>query len=284
MTSTDLPNSTSLADLAQRYTTFFIDQFGVLHDGMKPYPGAVDALVQLKGLGKTIILLSNSGKRSSLNVQRLGRLGFCDEGFDRMVTSGEAAWHMLGDQIEKGILRRGSRCLLLARDNDRSAIEGLDLVEVDDAINADVILLTGSQGDVCELDDYRQRLAVAAERKVACVCTNPDKIMLTDVGLRFGAGQIAQAYADMGGPVTWIGKPYAHVYQFALQLAGNPDPFDVCCIGDSVEHDIAGGASLGFATALVQTGILTDASASDFQHLFEEHGVKPDYLLKSLTF
>src|SRR6185312_16969519 len=53
-----------LRSLAQRFDVFFVDQFGVLHDGSAPYPGAVAALSSLKAAGKKIVLVSNSGKRA----------------------------------------------------------------------------------------------------------------------------------------------------------------------------------------------------------------------------
>ncbi|WP_292081917.1 HAD hydrolase-like protein, partial [Mesorhizobium sp.] len=74
-----------------------------------------------------------------------------------------------------------------------------------------------------------------------------------------------------------IGKPYPAIYEAALVLAGNPDRGDVVCVGDSVEHDIAGGAGAGVATALVRSGILADAV--DLTDLFEKLGAYPDFIL-----
>ncbi|TIM20964.1 MAG: TIGR01459 family HAD-type hydrolase, partial [Mesorhizobium sp.] len=37
-----------IGPLAERYDVFLLDQFGVLHDGTRPYPGAVAALSALK--------------------------------------------------------------------------------------------------------------------------------------------------------------------------------------------------------------------------------------------
>ena len=48
-----------LADLASRYRGFIVDQWGVLHDGARPYADAFDCLVRLREAGKRIVLLSN---------------------------------------------------------------------------------------------------------------------------------------------------------------------------------------------------------------------------------
>jgi ribonucleotide monophosphatase NagD (HAD superfamily) len=62
-----------LADLAPHYRGFIVDQWGVLHDGARPYANALDCLARLREGGKRIVLLSNSGKRTSVNHARLRR-------------------------------------------------------------------------------------------------------------------------------------------------------------------------------------------------------------------
>ena len=54
-----------LAAVADRYALFLIDQWGVMHDGHTPYPGAVECMANLQQMGKKIILLSNSSKRKA---------------------------------------------------------------------------------------------------------------------------------------------------------------------------------------------------------------------------
>ena len=50
-----------LSALADSFDLFMIDQFGVLHDGVSPYLGAIECLASLKARGKGVVLLSNSG-------------------------------------------------------------------------------------------------------------------------------------------------------------------------------------------------------------------------------
>ena len=38
-----------LSAFVDRYEAFIIDQWGVLHDGAKPYPGAVETVAELHG-------------------------------------------------------------------------------------------------------------------------------------------------------------------------------------------------------------------------------------------
>ncbi|MFC3325793.1 TIGR01459 family HAD-type hydrolase [Mesorhizobium cantuariense] len=268
--------------LVERYDVFLLDQFGVLHDGTRPYPGAVAALSALKRAGKTVVLVSNSGRRARPNESRLIKLGFEPGSWDHFVSSGEVAWRSFNDMAASGKLRPGIKCLLISRDDDRSAIDGLPFVLTGAGDEAELVLISASEGDRYDLDHYRRLLAPAAARQVPCFCTNPDTIMLTANGPRFGAGRLADLYESLGGSVTRIGKPHKAIFDTALALAGKPDRGTVVCVGDSVEHDISGGDGAGIATALVLSGILADTS--DLAAVFEEQQAWPDYIADSFSF
>jgi HAD superfamily hydrolase (TIGR01459 family) len=272
-------DAADLSPLVGRYDVFFVDQFGVLHDGRRAYPGAIDGLEQLKASGGTVVLLSNSGRRARPNEERLLRLGFRPRSWDLFVSSGEVAWRKFAGETAEPGLRRGAKCLLIARDGDRSAIDGLDLDLVEDGAKAEIVLLAGSEGDRFPLDHYRALLEPAARAGVPLVCTNPDRIMLGRSGPTFGAGRIAEIYAELGGTVEWIGKPYPEIYQAALDLAGNPPLDRVVGIGDSIEHDVVGAANAGIASALVRSGILADLDRAGLEALYRQHGVRPDHVV-----
>lgn len=264
--------------MAERFDHFIIDQFGVLHDGVRPYDGAPEALLLLKEAGKQVLLLSNSGKRSAPNEARLAKLGFAAGSWDHFISSGEIAWGVLDGMLAE---RTGAplACLLISRDEDRSAVDGLELDLVENGADADLILLAASEADKYDLDYYRALFVTAAERGVPCYCTNPDKTMLTSVGPRPGAGHLADLYAELGGEVVWIGKPYPEIYQSARARLGSPPDNRIVCVGDSVEHDIVGGARAGLSTALVGTGIVTGLNDAEKMTLFQQHGVMPTYVL-----
>jgi HAD superfamily hydrolase (TIGR01459 family) len=282
MSAKSIEHLDGIGPLAERYQVFLLDQFGVLHDGQAPYPGAVEALSALKRAGKTVVLISNSGKRAKPNEDRLRKLGFAAGSWDHFVSSGEVAWRGFHEMATKGALQPGTKCLLISRDGDRTAIEGLSLVPTEAGEDAELVLISASEGDRYDLDHYRRLLAPAAARQVPCFCTNPDTVMLTSIGPRFGAGRLADLYESLGGSVTRIGKPYKAIFDAALSLAGNPDRGTVVCIGDSVEHDISGGNGAGIATALVLSGILADTSNLDA--VFDEQQAWPDYITKSFSF
>jgi len=56
------------------------------------------------------------------------------------------------------------------------------------------------------------------------------------------------------------------------------------CIGDSIEHDIAGGQGVQLQTLLVMTGINVGLAASDIQNQCRQYNAMPDYVATELAF
>lgn len=272
-----------LSALQGQADAFLVDQFGTLHDGMNAYPGAVEALLTLRRAGKRIAILSNSGKRNAANEARFARLGFPRESYDVFLSSGEAAWRLLAGNRPPA-LRNARTCLLLSRDKDVSALEGLDLVRVTRAEQADLVLIAGSETDRRPLADYVEILRPAAQRGVPCVCTNPDRTMLVEGGLRSGAGQIAELYASLGGSVIWFGKPHRPIYDMVLGMLGSPPRHRVFGVGDSVEHDVAGAAASGCCSALVLTGIAEGLDKAALSAEAELRKAWPSVVLRRFLF
>ena len=245
---------TTLEDLADQFDAFFIDQFGVLMDASGPYPFAIDAIKRLSEYNKPIVLLSNSGKRAIENCERLERLGFDLNLFTEVITSGEVAYWTIKNKIEDGNFIK-PKIYLISRDADTSPIDGLSCKIAKNTDEADYLIIAGSESDTKPLNYYTSLLEPMANKGVPAFCTNPDLVMLTPNGTSFGAGLIAKEYEEMGGSVTWFGKPHPLIYKFALNKIPNIEPQKVLCIGDSVEHDIRGSFNANCSSALVKTGI-----------------------------
>ena len=261
-----------LRDIASSYDLFFVDQFGVLHDGAEPYPGAVEALRALHAEGRRVVVLSNSGKRSAANEKRMEKLGFSADSWTLFLSSGEVAWRMLA---AKEPSERPKSCLVLARDGDASPIEGLGIGVTDDAQAADLVLIAGSEAPDKSFAAYKSLLAPAALRKVPALCVNPDMTMIVPGGYAFGAGRIALLYEQLGGKVTWIGKPYPEIYRTARAIVGGD--LKALGIGDSIAHDIVGAKRAGADGALVLSGI--HAGEIDLEALYAKEGATPDHIL-----
>lgn len=276
------PLSISLAQLMQAYDVFFIDQFGVLRDDAGPYEGAIAALSQLASAGRTIVILSNSGRSGDYNSERLIKMGFAADSFDFFVTSGDVAFDILSRP--ENAIAKGARCLTVSSGGDSNLADRLGLVSANTAADAEIVIVSGSEAERVSMDDYRNMLRPAAERGVPCYCTNPDIHKLHTGSVAPGAGSIAKLYETMGGPVTWLGKPHPEIYEYALRLTAVSDRRCVVCIGDSIEHDILGAKSAGLDSVLVRTGILSNANEEELKTVSASVQAYPTHTLQSFAF
>jgi HAD superfamily hydrolase (TIGR01459 family) len=243
---------TGLRRIADRYDLFVVDQWGVLHNGVEPHPGAVEALANLKARGAAVVLLSNSGKRVSESYLRLAKLGFDRALYDFAVTSGEQVHRGLADRADPFYAGLGRRFLMFAWDTDRGIVEGLDYEETDDVEAADFILCAGT--DKPDLDAYAPVLERALARGLPLTCANPDKVSVQpDGSLKICPGAIAERYEEMGGTVRWHGKPGRDAYAEIRAKTGVQGPG--LGIGDSLAHDIAGARGAGLDGHFITGGI-----------------------------
>lgn len=261
------------ADIAPLYDGFIFDQFGVLHDGKTPYPGAVRALQSLAELGKPVVLVTNSGRSAAENRVRMTKLGFDAGLFRGVVTSGDLAARRLKEIAPEDVH-------VIARGAPGESHAGLTVNS--DPATARFLLIAGSEADTVPESDYREVLQVMAKRGVPALCSNPDFEMLTPSGLHPAAGRLAQWYEEYGGRAEYIGKPRPAIYRAAAGLLGLPPGAAVCCAGDSMAHDIAGAAGAGFTSALVLTGVHAGADETELQRLADETGATPDHILTNL--
>ncbi len=269
--------------IASSFRAVFFDQYGVLHDGRNPYPGAKDALAALKSQGVKIVILSNSGRTGTANAERMTALGFAPELYDFLVTSGDVATTLMQRGRLSALLAPRAHCFSISTGGDDEFATALGFVPTAHSGEANLVVIAGSQADKVSLDHYRTALAPAARRGTPCICINPDKLMLTAVGNAPGAGRIAEIYAELGGEVTWIGKPFPEIYRAAADLSRVQNPRDVLCVGDSVEHDIAGANSFGAFAALVRTGVLADLSDKELAAEIGRRKALPDYVIRNLA-
>jgi HAD superfamily hydrolase (TIGR01459 family) len=268
-----------IAAIADRYELFLVDQFGVLHDGRQPYPGVVDCLQKLAERGRRVVLLSNSGKLAATNIARLVGLGIPRAGFVTMVTSGDVAREALATRREPRFAQLGRRCLLLSRGGDRSIVDGLDLELVPAAGDADFILLSGVDAPERPFADYAAAIEPGLARGLPLICANPDMQSVNPGGVSFGAGLVALRYRERGGEVRFIGKPHPEIYRYCFERLGATPAEGSVAVGDSVEHDIAGGRRAGLATVFVTGGLCAGKSDAELAALYRQFEAVPDWVV-----
>lgn len=269
-----------LREIADQFDLFLVDQFGVLHDGVTAYPGAIEGLTELASPERQIVVLTNSGKGQAHNRTRLEALGFARSSFDAVVSSGEVALQLVLHGSLGPRFARGANVFVLGKAGDSYSFSSADFTPVDRPERAAFIVIAGSDGPRTSLDAYLAMLKPAAEAGVPAICANPDILMLREgKTLDTAPGGIARAYEALGGRVEYVGKPYRAIFEHALAIANKASALRVVMIGDSPEHDIAGARSMGFSTLLVRTGVQARLDEPELLRLCADHGGPPDFLL-----
>ncbi|MGH7080542.1 MAG: TIGR01459 family HAD-type hydrolase [Acetobacteraceae bacterium] len=245
-----------MAEIAAEYDGFIVDLWGVLHDGVTAYPGAIDCLTRLKAAGKRIVLLSNAPRRAAPAAAAMAVMGIDGALYDGLMTSGEATWMMLRDRQDPWFAALGRRVFHLGPLRDRNVLEGLDYMRVETPAEAEFVLNTGpdDEHNPTRLEAFEPVLAACREARLEMVCANPDRVVIRDRVRVLCAGALAERYQELGGVVRSMGKPDPAIYAPVMAMLGLPRARSLA-IGDALETDIAGAAAAGIASAWVMGGI-----------------------------
>lgn len=256
-TPKSVPILPGLAALADRYDGFILDLWGTIHDGLRPWAGAVECLAELKRRGKRVLLLSNAPRRSYLAIQRLGEMGVPRDHYGDVLTSGEAAQNALVSRRDPWHAKLGRRCHLLGPTKDDSVLEDVPDQRVESLADADYIVNVGTRRRLDGMELYEGFLADAAGRKLPMICCNPDYVVLRGDDRELCAGALALRYEEIGGEVYYHGKPHAPIYAESLRRLGLTDPRRVLGVGDALRTDVAGATAAGMDSVLItSTGIM----------------------------
>ncbi len=247
----------SLAEVASAYDAIVLDQWGVLHDGSAPYPGAIQALTDLQEKGHVLAVLSNSGKRAKPNETQLTRIGFPPGIFDCVMTSGEALWR----EFAAGTVQVSRLYPITRGPGDAEAwAEGLDVSFVP-IEQAEAVLLMGLP-DNATAGAFDDVLSSALGRGLPVLCSNPDRTAPRAGGVTVVMpGTLAHDLAGRGGTVRFIGKPHLPVFR-AIEEALSLPPEKLLMVGDSLEHDIAGAHAAGWGSVFVRGGLHAESFRS----------------------
>jgi HAD superfamily hydrolase (TIGR01459 family) len=246
-----------LRALAADYDVLFCDIWGVIHDGVRAFPAACEALGRWRAEVGPVILISNSPRPWDGVAEQLDELGAPREAWTAIVTSGDASRVLLAERAPGPAWRIGPR-----RDDPLFQGLGLAFAGPEDAA---FIACSGPDDDEIETpEDYRGRLALAAARGLTMICANPDIVVQRGERLIYCAGALAALYEELGGRAITAGKPWAPIYAMArdaadLALGGPADPKRILVIGDGLATDIAGAAREDLPAMFIASGIHREA-------------------------
>lgn len=264
-----------LADLNHNYDGYIVDLWGVVHNGVSPYPGVIECLKRLRAAKKRIVLLSNAPRRNASIEPELWRLGVRADLYDALMTSGECAHQMLARRIDPWFAACGHRMFHLGPRRDMDVYADLNIEVVTDPDQADFLLNTGPDAHLGEEDitPYLSMLEQCADQNLPMICVNPDQQVIRGDRRLICAGALASWYEAHGREVRWIGKPYPEVYQLALSLL-DVRPERVLALGDALATDMRGAASARIDGCWVLGGIHQEMLGGSWEE--DRH---PDYNL-----
>jgi HAD superfamily hydrolase (TIGR01459 family) len=248
------------APLAEAHDGFILDLWGVIHDGVSPYPGAIDVLARLRAMEKRVVLLSNAPRRNAAAQAAMRAMGIADDLYTGILTSGEAVHLHLRERDDPYFEALGQRVFHLGPERDRNVLEDLSLTQVPSPSLADWVLNTGPDDHKSDqtVDDFDDTLEACAALDLRMVCANPDLEVIRGGRRVICAGALAARYAELGGTVRLVGKPDPAIYGRVFRMLGVRDRQRILAVGDSLRTDIAGAASVGIPAAWVLGGIHGD--------------------------
>ena len=280
---------TGLSEVQDDYDLLFCDLWGCLHDGLRVYPAAVEALRGFRAAGGTVALMTNAPRPNSSVERQLGRLGAPRDCWDLIVSSGDAAL----EAVKAG--RWGRRVYHIGADRDESFFDEAPVERVA-MKEAETAIVTGLRDDSTETpEDYRDELREMQLRGLRMLSANPD--IAVDVGSKrvFCAGALAAAYEAIGGESVAYGKPHPPIYDLARRraesLAGRPFEAErILCVGDGILTDVAGGIAEGLDVLFVTGGLAAERLGPDPERpepgkldaYLAEHRLSPRYAIGRL--
>ena len=233
-----------LRSIVDDYDLFYIDIWGVIHNGIKLHKEAILAINEIEKFKKEYVLLTNAPRPNETVKLFLDKMGISKNIQKKVYTSGEAALSYLKNNHLKDIFYHigPTRDFDLFIDFKKKKSENIK--------NCSYLLCTGLfQNHEKDLKYYKDLLSESKSKKM--ICTNPDLIVDRGNKRELCAGSVAMIFEKMGGEVMYFGKPFPEVYNQAI----NNNDKKILCIGDNLNTDIKGANLQNYHSLLISNGI-----------------------------
>ena len=236
-----------LSSIADNYQLFYIDLWGVIHNGINLHDEAVNALKEITKMNKNYVLLTNAPRPNSSVKNFLENMGLEREIREHVFTSGEAALNYL----KKNFLDK--KFFHVGPPRDFDLFKDFEKNKSNDINKSDYILCTGLfDENNKDLIFYKNLFDKHLKKKM--ICTNPDLIVDRGNTREFCAGSVAMIFEKMGGEVVYFGKPYPEVYHQSIDNKNKK----ILSIGDNLNTDIKGANLLNYDSLIISNGIHKD--------------------------
>jgi HAD superfamily hydrolase (TIGR01459 family) len=260
-----------LAEIYKNYDTYIIDLWGVIHNGVRLNPKAIEAVKNLIQNNKKVVFLSNAPRPSKEVKKFLQELNMEDKYLQNIVTSGEAAMLALQKESYGKFFyhlgpKRDSSIFFKIKEN-KTTLE-----------KCNFILCTGLCDDLeMDLNYYKNLLKEHTSKKL--ICTNPDLIVHRGEVEEYCAGSIAKIFELLGGKTVYFGKPYKEIYKMCFN-----EKEKTIAIGDNLNTDIKGANDMKIDSIFISNGVHRSEfrEESEIDHLSKKYNVKLNYYQSEL--
>ena len=254
-----------LRSIVNEFDLFFIDIWGVVHNGISLYPDAIEVLKNLKSKNKDYILLTNAPRPNLTVIKFLKKMGLENIHCEKVYTSGEAALKFLSKNNKQ------QKFYHIGPPRDFDLFFSFKENKVERIDDSQILLCTGLFDEYFnDLNYYKDLLK--NKKNLKMICTNPDLIVDRGNKREYCAGTIAKIFEEVGGEVEYFGKPYPLVYRLSAELKNKK----ILCIGDNLNTDIKGANLQNFSSLFISSGI--HKNETDFNSIFKHYNVRVDYL------
>ena len=233
-----------IRSIVDNYDIFYIDLWGVVHNGIALHKKAIETLIKINKAKKNYVLLTNAPRPNKTVKMFLEKMGMEKEIRERVYTSGEAALNYLKkNHLEEKFYHIGP-----PRDFDLFLeFKSTKSINIDECT---YFLCTGLFEDHDEdLNYYKYLFENHINKKM--ICTNPDLIVDRGKKRELCAGSVALVFEKMGGETIYFGKPFPEVYNQSIDNNGKK----ILSIGDNLSTDIKGANLLNYDSLIISNGV-----------------------------
>ena len=261
-----------LRSIIDNYEIFYIDLWGVIHDGIALHKRAIETLVEISKAKKDYILLTNAPRPNSTVKKFLEKMGMNGEIREKVYSSGEAALNYLKKKHLTEIFYH------VGPPRDFDLFVEFENNKGKNINESSYLLCTGLfENHDEDLNYYNELFKEHINKQM--ICTNPDLIVDRGNKRELCAGSVALVFENMGGKVIYFGKPFPEVYNQSIDNKNKK----VLSIGDNLNTDIKGANLLNFDSLIISNGVHKDEIEKDgIEKVSKKYEVVVDFIQSEL--
>jgi HAD superfamily hydrolase (TIGR01459 family) len=261
-----------LRTVVENYDFFFIDLWGVIHNGIRLHESAIEALIEISNAKKNYVLLTNAPRPNNTVKIFLKKMGMDKNILEKVYTSGEAALSYL----KKNHLN--DKFYHIGPPKDFDLFLDFKKNKKENINECSYLLCTGlfDKHDQ-DLNYYQKLFSSFISKKM--ICTNPDLVVDRGEKREFCAGSVAMIFKKMGGQVVYFGKPFPEVYNQSI----DHNKKKVLAIGDNLNTDIKGANNMNYDCMLIASGIhKKEIKKEGIEKIAKKYKVKINFIQSEL--